>query len=808
MRHRPARSLASLALLAGLLSLPGTAAGAVRQAGTILPPGQSDFISTAGLASGTGSPHLKDQIAPFLDFAFKPATFGQPAGAEERPRPGVGIVRDSFGVPAVTGQTADDVWFGAGYAVAQDRLFQLEIFRRATSGHLAEVLGRSYVRRDLATRRDFYTGPELDDQLAKLPAALQARFRSYADGVNAWIARTRSDPGKLNGEFAAIGVAPRDWTVRDLLGIGVYLARTVPDDGQAELQNARGLRALGPELFEKLLPLRPPSQVTTVPRSEGSFPRDPRRTRRQERRAFKRSVAYLRDLPIPAHDPPYPISDERRRPPTDPPAPGASAARDSLGDLGSLGRGGSNIWAIRGPDRTATLFNGPQLGYDIPSTFVELELHGPGIDVRGLTAAGVPVIGLGHNGHVAWGITTGASDSDDLYAEQLVGDEGYRFRGRVEAMECRDERIAYNPPPSDFIPSTSGGEAADTSRGVEVARLCRTVHGPVESRAEGVAYARRYATWGRELESLEGLAAVNEAKSIRDVDAAADRLTWNENLMAADDEGNIGYWHPGLLALRPRGYDERLPYPGTGEAEWRGFLPPDRRPQVINPRQGFLFNWNNAPSAGWTYGDAATRTILNGGFNRAAILRRAVRRAARSGGGYEATAAIDRVTGTTVQGRPPAATRLRRAAKGARGPARVVLATLRAWDGNYTRTDERGTVEPGVAAWDAFKTAAIGVALARFGDAVKRLEGGRAAVHAFDTTNLEAFALRTLSPRGYRLAAERAFALLERRFDSAEPAAWRETRQLYPPGTTGAGEFEPFPFVDRGSVGFVAELGP
>ena len=83
-------------------------------------------------------------------------------------------------------------------------------------------------------------------------------------------------------------------------------------------------------------------------------------------------------------------------------------------------------------------------------------------------------------------------------------------------------------------------------------------------------------------------------------------------MIAADDRGNIGYWHPGLHPLRPKGYDERLPYPGTGEAEWRGLLPRRRTPYAINPRQGYLFQWNNVPSLGWTSGDAEARERLAG----------------------------------------------------------------------------------------------------------------------------------------------------------------------------------------------------
>ena len=127
--------LAGVVLLAVVTVSPASAR--VRQAESVLPPGQSGFFS---LVTGP-SPHLADQTALFTSFRFKPAGFFS-AGSPETPRPGVRIVRDAYGVPSVTGTTAADVWFGAGYAVAQDRLAELELFRRQTEGRLAEILGR------------------------------------------------------------------------------------------------------------------------------------------------------------------------------------------------------------------------------------------------------------------------------------------------------------------------------------------------------------------------------------------------------------------------------------------------------------------------------------------------------------------------------------------------------------------------------------------------------------------------------------------------------------------------------------------
>ena len=217
-------------------------------------------------------------------------------------------------------------------------------------------------------------------------------------------------------------------------------------------------------------------------------------------------------------------------------------------------------------------------------------------------------------------------------------------------MSCRNERFTFRASPTDLPdlvlqPSKISGERTE--------RICRTRHGPVQVRGGGRAYARRYAIWDREIETLDGLSILNDANNIHDVNRAMENVTWNENVIAADSRGNIGYWHPGLHPLRPRNFDERLPYPGTGEAEWRGFL--DRRrqtPRVINPRRAFLINWNNVPSAGWTNGDSEARERATGPFHRARWLELLAGRVKRGGPTYEKSRAIDQASGTVAQQRP------------------------------------------------------------------------------------------------------------------------------------------------------------
>jgi acyl-homoserine lactone acylase PvdQ len=769
-----------------VLALPSSAQARIVRAEAVLPPGQSGFVSVPGVASGTGSPHLYDQQPLFIGFRRRSFMFAQPGGTET-PKPGVRIVRDAWGVPQITGDTEVDAWWGAGYAVAQDRLFELELFRRATQGRLAEILGKDYLDDDLVARRDYYTPAELDDMYARMPAPLRARTEAYRDGVNAWIQHVSQDPADMPGEFAATGDLPiQPWTTRDSASIGVFLARTVPSGDGNELSNLRAVQEVGPGVLEALLPLRLPGQLSTIPASDGRFTQGRPRSAREERLALRRSLAFARTLPRPS------------------PAMATAAARKAQLAPGRLGRvGGSSMFAVRGPGGRAWLFNGPQLGFAVPELFVELEVHAPGVDIRGVTAPGVPVIGIGHNADVAWGFTSGLSDEDDLYAERLVpGDpEAYRFMGEVRHMTCRDETFTYRSAPTDLL----GGKPPES--GTKTERVCRTLHGPVQERDGDVAYARRYAIWGRELETLTGIADLNSARDIHDVDRAMREVTWNENVMAADSHGNIGYWHPGLFPGRPRGWDERLPYPGTGEAEWPGLVDRAKLPHVINPRQGWLANWNNIPSQGWTSGDGVATERVTGQFHRVAWLMRLVRRMAKAPS-FAAADNVVRQEGSTAQQRPLARTRLLRAARGATGHEAAVLRAILAWDGDYTRTDDRGTVDPGVAAWQAFKAQAAQVACAPFGTAWKRFGERTSTSHVFDITDPQAFALRTLSPAGYRLAARRAFDDLAKQFGSDDPAAWRAKRAMYDVSAQGAGQAPPLPFFDRGTWEQIVELGP
>ena len=746
------RTFAPAAVVAALLLLPAATQARVIQAQTVLPPGQSGFVPTSG-----SNPHLTDQLGLYQSFAFKPAGFDLP-GTTTSPFPGVTITRDAFDVPDVHAPNDRALWKGVGYALAQDRIVQLELFRRATEGRLAEVLGESRLESDIVARRDYYTPRELKRMLRRLPKALRARFSAYADGVNAWLAQIAADPSKRPLEFVALNLKPAPWRPVDSAAIGVQLARTIPSDDGRELENWRALRRLGAKRFNALLPLRRKGQVATIPASAGRFPSTPGRTRRDERIGFKRSLRFLKGLKRPT-------------------ATTAQAA---------LIRGGSDAWAIRGSGKRSWLFHGPQLGFQIPEQLAEFEVHRPGLDARGVTPPGLPIVGIGRNAHLAWGLTSGASDDDDLYAEKLKSRERYVFKGRTRDMRCRTETFKV-------------AGKSDVKR-----RFCRTVHGPVQARSgKRTAWARRYAIWGHEMDTLTGLAQLNAADTVFAAAKAIAKVTWNENTMVADDRGNIGWFHPGRLPNKPKRWDERLPFPGTGAAEWRGILKVSQRPHVINPKRGWLANWNNAPSVGWTIGDAPDTDRNAGRLHRGAYLMRLVRRAAKAPS-FVAVKAVDRVAGTHAQQRPLLGGALRAADAGASGPAKTLLDTVLAWDGDYDTTDSAGTVSPGVASWEALKAAMID----RLPRAARDWLGGPGGSHQFDFGGAASVAFLRLGTADVRAAAATAASALTAHFGTADPAKWRDPRRMYDVSATGLATPPKLKFYDRGTWQEAYELGP
>ena len=484
------------------------------------------------------------------------------------------IFRDAYGVPHIFAPTNYSLFYTYGYAVAQDRLWQLDLFRRAARGMMAEVLGPAGLASDRSERLHGYTETEYQDLYAALPTEAQEILTAYADGINAHLNVTLADPDhELPWEFHQLSYEPAPWKVSDTLAIGRFMARTFGETGGQELQSQALLQSLinahgtitGTATFQDLHWLNDPDAPVSVPPegTAGTVPIVPH--------------LILPDIDWIAAE----VGAQRE------------AAAQVWARYGLPTGLGSYAWAVS-PSRSATgnamLFGGPQMGFNTPDIVHEIQLTGGrGFDVIGASFPGVPLVLVGHNRSVAWSVTSGMGDNADVYVETLnpLNPEEYWYDGGWRTMITRTETIAVQ------------GWADPLT---EVMR--RTVHGPVIAmdQANGLAYSVRRAHWMREQRVLATFLDLNRAEDLDDFQRGIDQFEVSNNFLYADTAGNIAYWQAGAIPIRPDGgHVGRFPLPGDGTQEWTGRF--RAVPHVVNPAQGYLVNWNNKASVDFDNGD-------------------------------------------------------------------------------------------------------------------------------------------------------------------------------------------------------------
>ena len=520
------------------------------------------------------------------------------------------IKRDEFGVPHVFAPDRRAVSYGAGYALAQDRLWQMHVFRHLGKGELSQILGPLTIDLDKDTRFWTYTAEERARRFETWPKPLQEDLKAFVAGINAWIDVANSDPSKLPFEFTMTGETPiREWTIDDSMGLQDFLILTFGAGGGNELGNAALAKRLiekmgedaGMRAFNDLVRTRDRDAEPTIPAGM-KWRRTPTHARMKKVRPVRKltkdariSLADKSSIPAPAEA--APEGDGRgtveQLALVPDPAAAANALEgrlSSLRNLDLLFKFGSNAQIV-GPrlakSRNALQTGGPQVSYAIPQFLADFGMHAPGLDITGMTFAGVgPAVLIGRGNGFAWTTTTGSSDLTDTYVERLNPENPreYLHNGRWEPMECRTEQYVAK------------GVAE-----LEEQEICRTRHGPIAQfdEANGVAYSVRYGWMDRELGTTRGFWGFNRSRSLKSYGTSASMLASNHNMFYVDDRGNFGYWHPGNHPRRAKGVDLRLPQDGTGRSEWRGLLPVQRVPHAVNFRRGWLVNWNNLPAKGW-----------------------------------------------------------------------------------------------------------------------------------------------------------------------------------------------------------------
>ena len=488
----------------------------------------------------------------------------------------VQVVRDAYGVPHLFGQTSADVFEAYGYVVAQDRLWQLELNRRASRGRLSEVLGAGYLQADRLMRLTGYTQDELEAQLEALPAEIVTGLKAYANGINRYLGEVQADPnGKLPYEFHQLNFWPDAWEATDSVAFGAFMLRRFGEIGGREVGNYALLQRLIGNLgevqahavFNDFMWRNDPAAPVTVPANFTEAPRP-------------------ENMSTAATLPHYgPLTEV---------FPSLEDAKSLWGALGVPSKLGSYAWAVRpenSADGVAMLFGGPQMSWSTPEVVHEVQLTTQdGLHVEGMAFAGVPLVLIGRNAHVAWTSTTAVGDNVDYYYEFLcdagVGPQsGTLFKGKCVPLHKRTEMIAVRG--ADPVPY----------------EVVRSVHGPaVLIQDQNSALAQKRAHWQREAQSFVGFAMFNTAHNIDEFAAGVPHLVTAHNFLYVDRKGNIGYWQAGEVPVRAAGFDFRLPLPGDGQAEWTGDTLPI--PSSVNPTQGYLANWNNKPAADYDSADS------------------------------------------------------------------------------------------------------------------------------------------------------------------------------------------------------------
>jgi penicillin amidase len=291
----------------------------------------------------------------------------------------VTVTRDAWGIPHIRAANASDLFFAQGFVQAQDRLFQMDLWRRSALGRLAEVLGPNFIERDAMTRRIQYHGDRREEWAAYGDDA-QAIALAFTRGINAWVARARQD---LPEEFRLAGWVPEFWRPEDLL------ART---DAFVTGGNARE------EVFRAQL-------GAAVGRS-------------RLRELFRSPASQAADAAAPDLSTISPVVSEILLRIGAPPLFSGFAASFSEASGGRAG--GSNAWAVeRRAGAGPWVAVDPHRALQTPSLRYLVHLHAPGWHVAGATAPWLPGVAIGHNERIAWGMTAASLDTQDIYVEEL-----------------------------------------------------------------------------------------------------------------------------------------------------------------------------------------------------------------------------------------------------------------------------------------------------------------------------------------------------------------------------------------------------
>src|SRR5277367_755446 len=475
---------------------------------------------------------------------------------------GVIVDRDAWGRPWIRAKSLQDVVTAQGYVMAQDRLWQMDLLRRASGGNLAEIFGdvalnfdrenRTLGMRQAAERAAADSSPEI-----------RGLLEAYARGVNDNIAERGK---KLPIEFVALGYTPRPWTPADTYLISLYMYKTLTSTWKEKLNRQWITDKVGAERAREMFVSDSPLDHVIWTAASSLPGRSAAGELRPSSGFFARASGY-------DDEPPFASLDW-------------DAARNFLAQFEEESSEiiGSNNFVVSGAHTASgkpLLANDTHLQLSTPALWYIVHLTAPGLDVEGFALPGAPLVIIGHNERIAWGFTNSNADVEDLYVEKFSAANLLEYSaggGKVLTAEVRHEVIAVRGKPS-----------------VEL-DVVVTRHGPIVHRdaAEGGGRAYELRWTALEPGGLDfGFPLLGEARDWNSFIETTRHIAGpGQNVIYADVDGNIGFTIPARIPVRAGG-DGALPVPGdTDLYEWKGYIPFEELPRVENPPDGIIATAN------------------------------------------------------------------------------------------------------------------------------------------------------------------------------------------------------------------------
>jgi len=471
----------------------------------------------------------------------------------------VTVRRDAHGVPHFEAANQADLFFAQGYVTAQDRLWQLDMFRRNANGELAEVLGSRFIDHD-RMQRVLLIRRTAKRVYEHLPEDERQRLDDYTRGVNAFIT-TSEQVGTLPAEFKLLHYQPRAWTGTDSVSVGLMEVQELDMHAATKLDRWYVHQKLNNAALEKdLYPVgswrdHPPTGIDvdlSVPHAEPAVPDEDEEDDSSEARNLP---------PVPAHA-------------------HTGEGWNALGQSICAGcAAGSNSWVIAGKHTASgkpLLANDMHIRLTEPNIWYMAALRAPGFDAAGVTLPGLPYIVAGHNAHVAWGFTALYADVQDLYLEKLDGQGNYEGAdAQWHPLQVDHETIRVR-------------FAKDVTIDVQ-----STAHGPLVNGLvhESNPVALKWNVYDPALQSIP-LYAMNIAQNWDEFSKALEDWCWPaQNLIYADDQGHIAHHAIGKVPIRQGGIAD-LPI-ADGSHEWQSYIPFGAMPGTFDPPSGFLATANS-----------------------------------------------------------------------------------------------------------------------------------------------------------------------------------------------------------------------